>query len=438
MNIHSKNILSMLVVVSIWLLTGCGGSSVYDTTENIQPRVSITTPSNIAEVSIDNNESIKLVGSAVDDDGKVVSYEWREGNETLSTSNVLEYRSDVVGKHTLTFIATDDDGAIGSDSIDITILAPNKPPRVSISSTSEITETIDNNESIKLVGSAVDDDGKVVTYEWREGNETLATSLVLEYSSKVLGNHRLIFVATDDDGASATDTITIRVKEAPIKLDKSTKEQIASNWYVRLLIKDSARGMESFNTQLGQLDRADAVSQHTLKALKPFDGNYLDIVFHNPDGVEEGDYKVNFHTYEANATDSWEFTVRSSDSDAQLSLSIRGLYVLTPYEDEQGRTRYHEYRSISNPLLTHMKLVDEDTQEEISALVDGKISTYTFGMDGKSEKTFRFVLEEQVVQVSKLISVNKLQKIYNSDNKDTLQSIKKDIEFDLSKPPIVK
>jgi len=326
-------------------------------------------------------------------------------------------------------------GGSGQDTVQ-EVEEENKAPRVSIS-TSDIVQNVYSGETIELTAKAVDDDGKVVSSGWKEGNITLSSTNVVKYSSTLLGDHRLTFVATDDDGASATDTITIRVKEAPIKLDKSQKEQIPSNWYVRLLIKDSARGMESFNTQLGQLDSADAVSQHTLKALKPFGGNYLDIVFHNPDGVEEDDYKVNFHTYEANTTDSWEFTVRSSDSDAQLSLSIRGLYVLTPYEDDQGRTRYHEYRSISNPLLTHMKLVDEDTQEEIPALVDGKISTYTFGMDGKSEKTFKWVVEAEPVKAdAKLL---KVQKLYKKSVAPTTKQpdIKKSIDFDITKPPMV-
>jgi len=229
--------------------------------------------------------------------------------------------------------------------------------------------------------------------------------------------------STTDD---TVDTVT--------HIDKSSKEQIPSNWYMRVLVKDDSHNMESFNAQLGELDTSDATVEHTLKALNPFGGSYLDVVFRDPEGVEEGDYKTSFHIYEANTSDSWEFIVRSSDSGADISLSFIGLYVLKPYTDKEGRTKYSEYRSISNPLLPYMKLVDVDSGEEIAVISDGKMQIYNFSMDGKNEKTFKFIVDTKPVNIAKHISIVKTQKVYDSDD----ETIKKDIKFDLNQPPQIQ
>ncbi len=84
------------------------------------------------------------------------------------------------------------------------------------------------------------------------------------------------------------------------------------------------------------------------------------LCFRDPDGVASGDYTVNFHSYEEGI---WKidgsFTVRTDDNTADILLTWRGLYVLTPYDDEEDRQRYNEYRSATNQLVKHMKLIDK-------------------------------------------------------------------------------
>ena len=98
-------------------------------------------------------------------------------------------------------------------------------------------------------------------------------------------------------------------QDGPIK--GAVVETKPSNWYIRVTAEDPARGMKTNSTQLGELEVDDAVEKHTLKALKPFGGTYLDVVFKDPVGVESGEYKVNFHKYEEGMDDSWHFTVKT-------------------------------------------------------------------------------------------------------------------------------
>jgi len=219
-------------------------------------------------------------------------------------------------------------------------------------------------------------------------------------------------------------------------------EEKPSNWYIRLVAEDPNRALESVSTQLGQLDESDTVENHTLKALTPFESTYLDVVFKNPAGVSPGDYKVSFHTYEEGSEDRWRFTVRTDDINADILLSWRGLYILTPFVDDQDRLRYKENRSMTNPLIKCMKLVDSISGTEMAAMVDGEVQMYSFNMKGQKERTFEWVIEtDQVsipVQTSKLLSLTAkaVQKDASIDKAGVMS--KKIEKFDLNRPPRVK
>ena len=216
----------------------------------------------------------------------------------------------------------------------------------------------------------------------------------------------------------------------------TTVEPKPSNWYIRLVAEDSARGLKSVTSQLGELEEDDAVVKHTLKALTPFESSYLDIIFRDPDGVASGDYTVNFHSYEEGIEDRWSFTVRTDDNTADILLTWRGLYVLTPYEDEEDRQRYNEYRSATNQLVKHMKLIDKSNGNEIAAIVNGQVQTYSFNMEGETERTFEWVVQADEVLIP--IETNK----FSVSNTKTVQKEGSKIEevkmFDLNKPPMIK
>ena len=246
------------------------------------------------------------------------------------------------------------------------------------------------------------------------------------------------------DGTQPDDQVTDDASNdeeaGPVK--KSVVETKPSNWYIRLVAEDPSRAMKAGDTQLGELEESDAVSKHTLKALSPFGGSYVDIVFRDPAGVDTGDYKVNFHQYNEDTEESWQFTVRTDDANADILLSWRGLYVLTPYVDDQDRQRYREYRSLSNPLIQNMKLVDVNSGKEIAAAVDGKVQTYVFNMNGQNERTFEWIVQTDVVDIpvnnskSSTLQATALKKDAAAEAKSITE--RKAETFDLSRPPMIK
>lgn len=215
-------------------------------------------------------------------------------------------------------------------------------------------------------------------------------------------------------------------------------EEKPSNWYIQLTAEEPAQSMKTFNAQLGEVNENDAVKKHTLRALKPYGRHYLNIVFHDPDGIKHGDYKSCFHRFREGKEESWKFTVQTDNTMADIKVGWRGIYILEPYMDAQGRQRYSEYHSLTNPLIKNMKLVDMNTSKEIAAIVDGKVQTYTFNMNGQKERTFQWIVQPDTVQ----------QDFIENSNDNTTRNIvetrslkrtndTKIKTFDLSKPPMI-
>lgn len=262
------------------------------------------------------------------------------------------------------------------------------------------------------------------------------TTGVVTYTPKndYEGSDSFIYTITDDNGVIsnlATVTIKIvkeRITTAPIPETKPL------NWDMRIIAEDSLGTMKTDGTRLGQLDEQDAVQVHTLKAINPFGGTYLDVVFINPNGVSNGKYKTNLHVYQKNTEDRWSFSVitDASHKDSEMILSWNGIYVLEPHIDRQNRKRYTENISVTNPILKYMKLIDSDTNEEIAATVDGKIQTFTFNMNGLQSRTFEWVLEVDEVKIEE-----KQQSKVSTFRVKKSSQIKIE-DFDLSKPPMIE
>ena len=259
---------------------------------------------------------------------------------------------------------------------------------------------------------------------------------------------------TETIDENETESVDENDSEEPQFLDKrEVIETIAKEWYVRIVVEDTTNNMKTAGAQLGQLNTADVVTKHTLKAIAPFRPTFLDVVFVNPVGVDAGSYKSNFHASSTDA-DSWEFTIKSHDSNADMILGWRGLYVLTPYIDSENRERYHEYRSLTNPLIPYMTLVDVTNNTEVEVMLNDTVNEYVFNMGGVTERTFRWKVKDtslvtlpRIRIFSKVVTpvltqeqkLQKLQvKLLRKDAKARPDALKKKRlqSFDMMTPPI--
>ncbi|HET6996033.1 MAG TPA: PKD domain-containing protein [Chitinophagaceae bacterium] len=167
--------------------------------------------------------SVTLNGSGSDPDGSIVSYAWSKisgsgGTITSPNSASTTITGLSVGTYTFMLTVTDDKGATASDNVTITVNStpppPNQPPTANAGPDQTITlPTL----SATLTGSGSDPDGSIVSYSWSKvsgigGIITSPNTASTTVTGLVVGTYIFRLTVTDNTGATATDDVTITVK----------------------------------------------------------------------------------------------------------------------------------------------------------------------------------------------------------------------------------
>ncbi|NOR56212.1 MAG: hypothetical protein GQ531_08380 [Sulfurovum sp.] len=170
-----------------------------------------------------------------------------------------------------------------------------------------------------------------------------------------------------------------------------------SEWAIELVVEDMTEGLKNSGSRLGEMSVAsDEKDKYDLKALAgSFSGKHLTVIF-PIDGSGNG-YNTDIHKWNEKASDSWDFIVKTNNPDSTMTISWKGIYALIPFKDEQNRPVYKQELRDNDALLNRMQLVDIDTNAVISVYADNQLQSYTFNMDGKTERTFRWELLEETV-----------------------------------------
>ncbi len=169
-----------------------------------------------------------LVGSGNDPDGTIVSYLWTKisgpASFTITSANsqITTLTDLVEGVYTFRLTITDDDGASGSDDINIIVNSStgNIPPIADAGGSKTITLPTN---SVNLFGSGTDADGSVVSYAWTKitgGSATLVNtnSPILTINDLQAGSYSFRLRVTDNNGATNDDIANVFVNSASVNL----------------------------------------------------------------------------------------------------------------------------------------------------------------------------------------------------------------------------
>ncbi len=211
-----------------------GGSS--SDTISVQVVANVSPAVNVGnDESVDERTPVELTGIGVDGDGSIVSYLWTQTSGTLvpltnaDSTSVSFTTPDISVEEILVFTltATDDDGDVGTDSLQLTIIPNIAPTAVA----GEDTE-VDERETVTLTGLGSDSDGTVESYLWvqQSGTEvtlenTSSSSISFAAPSIDVGEVLVFELSvTDNDGDIATDTVEVTVN--PVSFEITLSENI--------------------------------------------------------------------------------------------------------------------------------------------------------------------------------------------------------------------
>lgn len=125
-------------------------------------------------------------------------------------------------------------GSGSSDDSGNTDATPTTTPTESVNNAPTVNagedKSVTINETIILTGLSNDSDGSIVAYEWKEGSKFLGNTPTLEYLPTVAGTYTLTLTVTDNDGATASDSVVVTVKNISESYYKTCKEiQLSEN-----------------------------------------------------------------------------------------------------------------------------------------------------------------------------------------------------------------
>ncbi len=200
--------------------------------DTVQITVNAAPPANIAPVADAGNDrvitlpanSLTVSGAAsYDTDGSISAYFWTKisGPTAFTIATPAQAQTAinglVQGVYKFELRVTDNKGAIGKDTIVITVnpAAPNQAPVANAGN--NVTITLPTNSLTLNGSSSYDPDGTITAYQWTKLNGpaqfTIATPTQRQtlVSNLVQGTYSFVLMVTDNSGATAKDTVTVIV-----------------------------------------------------------------------------------------------------------------------------------------------------------------------------------------------------------------------------------
>ena len=212
---------------------GAPGTANIEITVNKAPAVTVTAnPVNPILSPTAGKVTSNLTGTITDPDDTVFTLSWsifdNPGNgctiqPLANTKNALaEFTK--AGVYKIRLSATDSKGAVGTGDVTVTVTAPNQLPIVNAGVDNQVT--LPNNAI--LAGTATDPDGSITAVKWAKksgppGENILnSTSLTANVSFADPGTYIFTLTATDNNGDTASDDVTVTVNRVQVEKNCGT------------------------------------------------------------------------------------------------------------------------------------------------------------------------------------------------------------------------
>ena len=203
------------------LISGCGGGGEGGSSENTPPEA-YAGEDQIVSVASSQTRTVTLSGTATDSDGTIATQQWSQTAGTFVTLSGADSATATftVGAteatYTFSYTVTDDDGAEGIDEVTITVIV-NNPPTADAGNDQTVSVASSQTRTVTLSGTASDGDGTIVAHQW---SQTAGTDVTLSGADSATATftvnatettYTFSYTVTDDDGATATDEVSVTV-----------------------------------------------------------------------------------------------------------------------------------------------------------------------------------------------------------------------------------
>jgi VCBS repeat-containing protein len=183
----------------------------------VPPQVINTAPQAQKQtIMIDEDTNKDIILTATDKENDTLSFQiitQPSYGKLTGTAPNLTYtpNENYNGTDSFTFKANDSKLDSTTQTVTIMITSINDKPTVSAGEDIQSTEQL----PVTLNATASDIDGEIQSYRWSEANNTLATTASFSKDDFTVGEHILTLTVTDNEEATASDTVTIMITQDP-------------------------------------------------------------------------------------------------------------------------------------------------------------------------------------------------------------------------------
>ena len=191
------------------------------TVNNVAPTVQAATDL----TSIDEGDGVLFTGSFSDPGADTHTLVWDFGDGSDPVAGLLEPTHIYVDNGTFiaTLTVTDDDGGVGSASVEITVA--NVAPTVEAGA----DQTVDEGDIVSFTGSFTDPgsgDTHTIVWDFGDGSDPVAGLLEPTHAYADNGIYTVTLTVTDDDGGQGVDQLTVTVLNVAPTVDAGLERTV--------------------------------------------------------------------------------------------------------------------------------------------------------------------------------------------------------------------
>jgi PKD repeat protein len=153
-----------------------------------------------------NGLTCSFTSTSSDPDGTIASYRWTFGDGTPAvTTQNTSHTYAAAGTYSVTLTVTDNQGATGSTSGNVTVSPSNQPPVANFTSSC-------NALTCSFTSTSSDADGTIASYRWTFGDGTPAvTTQNASHTYAAAGTYTVTLTVTDNQGATSSTSRSVGV-----------------------------------------------------------------------------------------------------------------------------------------------------------------------------------------------------------------------------------
>ncbi len=215
-----------------------------------QPPVAVGT---ISKSQASVNETLTFNASqSFDPDGQITQYHWNFGDGSSSSQAIATHAYSQAGTFTVTLTVTDNQGATGQVTGQVTISGAGNQPPVARAQVAPNPANVNQQITFNASNSS-DPDGQITQYLWNFGDGTTSTQQIATKSYTQANTYSVSLTVTDNNGATGQTTVQVTVNGQASRLTVSpTNGTVAPNAAQVITVRFDAQGLAEGNYQ-GQL-----------------------------------------------------------------------------------------------------------------------------------------------------------------------------------------